>query len=68
MSHLSPCPAGNAALGKGRDNRSGVLQPLSRERSVNPAAHGGTTDLPMHHTQRLRLDHYLQHRDRPYLG
>jgi 8-oxo-dGTP pyrophosphatase MutT (NUDIX family) len=25
-------------------------------------------DLPMHHTQRLRLDHYLQHRDHPYLG
>jgi 8-oxo-dGTP pyrophosphatase MutT (NUDIX family) len=24
--------------------------------------------LPMHHTQRLRLDHYLQHRDRPHLG
>jgi 8-oxo-dGTP pyrophosphatase MutT (NUDIX family) len=25
-------------------------------------------DLPMHHTQRLRLDHYLQHRDQPHLG
>ncbi|NGN67646.1 NUDIX domain-containing protein [Streptomyces sp. A7024] len=24
--------------------------------------------LPMHHTQRLRLDHYLEQRDRPYLG
>ncbi|MFK8908847.1 NUDIX domain-containing protein [Streptomyces sp. YS-3] len=24
--------------------------------------------LPMHHTQRLRLKHYLEHRDRPYLG
>jgi 8-oxo-dGTP pyrophosphatase MutT (NUDIX family) len=24
--------------------------------------------LPMHHTQRLRLTHYLEHRDRPYLG
>jgi 8-oxo-dGTP pyrophosphatase MutT (NUDIX family) len=25
-------------------------------------------DLPMHHTQRLRLRHYLDHRDRPHLG
>ncbi|MEU1788610.1 NUDIX domain-containing protein [Streptomyces sparsogenes] len=25
-------------------------------------------DLPMHHTQRLRLRHFLEHRDRPYLG
>lgn len=25
-------------------------------------------DLPMHHTQRLRLDHFLEHRDRPHLG
>ncbi|WHM38192.1 NUDIX domain-containing protein [Streptomyces sp. BPTC-684] len=24
--------------------------------------------LPMHHTQRLRLTHYLEHQDRPYLG
>jgi 8-oxo-dGTP pyrophosphatase MutT (NUDIX family) len=24
--------------------------------------------LPMHHTQRLRLDHYLRHRERPHLG
>lgn len=24
--------------------------------------------LPMHHTQRLRLRHYLQHRTAPYLG
>ncbi|MGP3966544.1 NUDIX domain-containing protein [Streptomyces sp. 6N223] len=25
-------------------------------------------DLRMHHTQRLRLDHFLQHRERPHLG
>ncbi|MEU6851195.1 NUDIX domain-containing protein [Actinacidiphila alni] len=25
-------------------------------------------DLPMHHTQRLRLGHFLEGRDRPYLG
>lgn len=25
-------------------------------------------DLPMHHTQRLRLQHYLEHRTTPYLG
>ncbi|MER6397219.1 NUDIX domain-containing protein [Kitasatospora sp. NPDC001603] len=25
-------------------------------------------DLPMHHTQRLRLRHYLDHRATPYLG
>jgi 8-oxo-dGTP pyrophosphatase MutT (NUDIX family) len=25
-------------------------------------------DLPMHHTQRLRLDHFLQGRELPYLG
>lgn len=24
--------------------------------------------LPMHHTQRLRLQHFLEHRDQPYLG
>lgn len=24
--------------------------------------------LPMHHTQRLRLTHYLEHREQPYLG
>ncbi|MCZ0979924.1 NUDIX domain-containing protein [Streptomyces diastatochromogenes] len=24
--------------------------------------------LPMHHTQRLRLTHYLENRDKPYLG
>ncbi|MEU9973694.1 NUDIX domain-containing protein [Streptomyces sp. NPDC051014] len=25
-------------------------------------------NLPMHHTQRLRIRHFLEHRDRPYLG
>ncbi|MBV6703340.1 NUDIX hydrolase [Kitasatospora aureofaciens] len=25
-------------------------------------------DLPMHHTQRLRLQHFLEHRTAPYLG
>ncbi|MET7766801.1 NUDIX domain-containing protein [Streptomyces sp. NPDC005393] len=25
-------------------------------------------ELSMHHTQRLRLRHFLEHRDRPYLG
>jgi ADP-ribose pyrophosphatase YjhB (NUDIX family) len=25
-------------------------------------------DLPMHHTQHLRLEHYLQHRKSPHLG
>ncbi|GAA3856725.1 NUDIX domain-containing protein [Streptomyces sedi] len=25
-------------------------------------------DLPMHQTQRLRLSHYLEHRERPHLG
>ncbi|MER6913730.1 NUDIX domain-containing protein [Streptomyces sp. NPDC000594] len=25
-------------------------------------------DLPMHHTQRLRVQHFLDHRDRPHLG
>ncbi len=24
--------------------------------------------LPIHHTQRLRLRHFLEHRHRPYLG
>jgi len=24
--------------------------------------------LPMHHTQRLRINHFLDHRDSPYLG
>lgn len=34
-------------------------------RFVPPDQLGG---LPMHHTQRLRLDHFVQHRDQPYLG
>ncbi|WP_433474803.1 NUDIX hydrolase [Spirillospora sp. CA-142024] len=25
-------------------------------------------DLPMHHTQQLRLRHYREHRDKPHLG
>ncbi|GGY02984.1 NUDIX domain-containing protein [Streptomyces anandii] len=25
-------------------------------------------ELPMHHTQRLRLQHFLEHREQPYLG
>ncbi|WP_141713056.1 NUDIX hydrolase, partial [Streptomyces sparsogenes] len=25
-------------------------------------------DLPIHHTQRLRLHHFLEHREQPYLG
>ncbi|QDY78710.1 NUDIX domain-containing protein [Streptomyces qinzhouensis] len=25
-------------------------------------------DLPMHHTQQLRVQHFLEHRERPYLG
>ncbi|MGW2332155.1 NUDIX domain-containing protein [Streptomyces sp. NPDC001700] len=25
-------------------------------------------DLPMHHTQRLRIQHFLDHRDHPHLG
>ncbi|TXS04837.1 NUDIX domain-containing protein [Streptomyces sp. col6] len=34
-------------------------------RFVPPAEIG---ELPMHHTQRLRLGHYLEGRDQPYLG
>ena len=26
------------------------------------------SELPMHHTQRLRLEHFFQHRGQPYLG
>ncbi|MFB8084851.1 NUDIX hydrolase [Streptomyces sp. NPDC055992] len=29
---------------------------------------GEIGELPMHHTQRLRLGHYLEGRDQPYLG
>ncbi|KJK57929.1 DNA mismatch repair protein MutT [Saccharothrix sp. ST-888] len=29
---------------------------------------GQLDDLPIHHTQRLRLDHFLDHREHPYLG
>lgn len=25
-------------------------------------------ELPMHHTQRLRLRHFMEHREQPYLG
>ncbi|MFI2026719.1 NUDIX hydrolase [Streptomyces buecherae] len=34
-------------------------------RFVSPDA---VDDLPMHHTQRLRIRHYLEHRTSPYLG
>lgn len=34
-------------------------------RFVDPAE---LPDLPMHHTQRLRLKHYLERRNQPYLG
>ncbi|MFI7386073.1 NUDIX domain-containing protein [Streptomyces sp. NPDC049813] len=34
-------------------------------RFVDPAEFGG---LPMHHTQRLRLQHFLEDRSSPYLG
>ncbi|MFG2893589.1 NUDIX domain-containing protein [Streptomyces sp. NPDC048248] len=34
-------------------------------RFVHPDDIGG---LPMHHTQQLRIRHFLEHRDRPYLG
>lgn len=34
-------------------------------RFVRPEA---LDDLPMHHTQRLRIGHFLEHRDRPHLG
>jgi ADP-ribose pyrophosphatase YjhB (NUDIX family) len=29
---------------------------------------GELDELPMHHTQRLRINHYLEHREQPYLG
>ncbi|MFE9391222.1 NUDIX hydrolase [Streptomyces sp. NPDC006784] len=29
---------------------------------------GEIDQLPMHHTQRLRIGHFLEHRERPYLG
>jgi 8-oxo-dGTP pyrophosphatase MutT (NUDIX family) len=31
-------------------------------------APGEVDGLPMHHTQRLRLRHFLEHREQPYLG
>lgn len=31
-------------------------------------APGDLADLAMHHTQRLRVQHFLEQRDRPYLG
>ncbi|MDT0415844.1 MULTISPECIES: NUDIX domain-containing protein [unclassified Streptomyces] len=34
-------------------------------RFVDPAE---LPDLPMHHTQRLRIQHFLEHRSTPYLG
>jgi 8-oxo-dGTP pyrophosphatase MutT (NUDIX family) len=37
----------------------------SEVRFVDP---GEIDALPMHHTQRLRLQHYLEHRPAPYLG
>ncbi|GAA4909155.1 hypothetical protein GCM10023237_31240 [Streptomyces coeruleoprunus] len=31
-------------------------------------APGDISGLPMHRTQRLRIHHFLEHRDQPYLG
>jgi len=42
-----------------------ISEESSEIRFVNP---DGIDDLPMHHTQRLRIQHFLENRTTPHLG
>lgn len=46
----------------------GTLAMSDESTELRYVSSGDLDALPMHHTQRLRLTHYLEHRDRPYLG
>ncbi|MGW5695207.1 NUDIX domain-containing protein [Streptomyces asiaticus] len=54
------------------DERGRILLQRRRDNDLWALPGGGMemTDslLPMHHTQQLRLRHFLAHRDQPYLG
>lgn len=45
--------------------RLAISEESTELRFVHP---GEMDDLPMHHTQQLRIQHFLQRRERPYLG
>ncbi|MFF7410948.1 NUDIX domain-containing protein [Streptomyces lydicus] len=45
--------------------RLGLSDESTELRFVRPDGIGA---LPMHHTQQLRIRHFLEHRERPYLG
>ncbi|MET9219120.1 NUDIX domain-containing protein [Streptomyces sp. NPDC003300] len=46
----------------------GELAVSDESTEVRFVAAGEVDELPMHHTQRLRIAHYLEGRERPYLG
>nr|WP_185994110.1 hypothetical protein [Streptomyces benahoarensis] len=51
--------------GSGRRGRSAISEESTELRFVRPEE---IDRLPMHHTQRLRVRHFLEGRERPYLG
>lgn len=71
MLGVDPCRAAGSDEGAGRIDRAaprevGAISGKSTElRFVQPEE---IDQLPMHHTQRLRIRHFLEPRDRPYLG
>ncbi|GAB3127052.1 NUDIX domain-containing protein [Streptomyces calidiresistens] len=46
----------------------GTLAISDESTELRFVAPGELDDLPMHHTQRLRLNHFLEGRERPHLG
>ncbi|MQS06111.1 NUDIX domain-containing protein [Streptomyces alkaliphilus] len=46
----------------------GTLAISDESTELRFVAPGELEDLPMHHTQRLRLNHFLEERERPHLG
>ncbi|MEV7090274.1 NUDIX domain-containing protein [Streptomyces sp. NPDC093085] len=60
---------GHVLLQRRRDNDLWALPGGGMEMTDSlPGTAVREVRLPMHHTQRLRIRHFLEHRERPYLG
>jgi len=46
----------------------GEARTSSESKAVEWVAPGDLLDLPMHPSMRLRIQHYLEHRDQPFIG
>lgn len=46
----------------------GQARTSSESKAVEWVAPGDLLDLPMHPSMRLRIQHYLEHRDQPFIG